>query len=134
MFQKLGSLVLVLAAAVVAATWPVPCEAYVQRLHFPLTGHRNYPTAKGSVSFSESIGETNRSDGATLIVEVSNVPLAEGTELVVLVHEKEVGTLTLNKQHRGRLVLESGFRRSVPRLAPASFVSVKILGGSTVVW
>ncbi len=132
MFQKLGSLVLVVA--VVAAAWPVPCEAYVQRLHFPLTGHRNYPTAKGSVSFSESFGETDRSDGATLIVEVSNVPLAEGTELVVLVHEKEVGTLTLNKQHRGRLVLESGFKRSVPRLAPASFVSVKILGGSTVVW
>ncbi len=132
MFQKLGSLVLVVA--VVATAWPVSCDAYVQRLSFPLTGHRNFPTAKGSVSFSESFGETNRSDGATLIVEVSNVPLAEGTELVVLVHEKEVGTLTLNKQHRGRLVLESGFKRSVPRLAPASFVSVKIPGGSTVVW
>jgi hypothetical protein len=134
MFQKLGFLGLVCAAVAATVAWPAGCEAYVQRLHFPLTGHRNYPTAKGSVTFSESFGETERKDGATLIVEVSNVPLPPGTELVVLIHEREVGTLTLTKQRTGRLVLESGFRRSVPRLGPASFVVVKIPAGSTVVW
>ena len=132
MFQKLGSLILFVAVA--AATWPVPCEAYVQRLHFRLTGHRNYPTAKGLVSFSESTGETDRSDGATLIIEVSNVPLPAGTELAVLVHEKEVGTLVLDKQNSGRLVLESGRKKSVPRVTAASFVSVKIPAGSIVLW
>ena len=132
MFQKLRSYVLICAVAALA--WPGPCEAYVQRLQIPLSGHRSYPAAKGSVTFSESFGETDRTDGATLTIEVSNVPLPPGTELTVMVHEKEVGKLKLDKYRRGRLVLESGFRSSVPRLSTASIVTVKIPGGSTVVW
>ena len=131
MLQKLR--IPFLLCAVVAATWPNPCDAYVERLHFPLSGHRGYATAKGSVEFAERFGDDS-AQGTTLIIEVSNVPLPPGTELIVLVHEREVGTIKLNKQRAGRLVLESNFRKSVPRIATGSFVTVNLPGGSTVVW
>lgn len=124
----------VVAAIAVSLVAPIPCEAYVQRLQLPLSGHRSYPAAKGTVTFSEAFGETNRADGATLIIEISNVPLPAGTELAVIVHEKEVGKLKLDKHRRGRLVLESDYKTSVPRLTSASIVTVKIPGGPTVVW
>jgi len=130
MFSRSRFLVMTLALFVAAS--PLPCEAYTQSLSFPLSGHRDYSTARGKVYFAETFGERN--DGATLIIEVSNVPLPPGTELLVLVHEKEVGSLKLNSQRSGRLVLESGKKTSVPRLKTGSLVSVKIPGGATVVW
>lgn len=124
----------VVLACVVAAAWTAPCEAFVRRLQFPLSGHRNYGSGSGQVTFSESFGDVGRSDGVTLIVEVNNVPLPPGTELAVLVHEKQVGRLKLDKLRNGRLVLESGPGRRVPRLSAGSFVTVALPAGATVLW
>lgn len=111
-----------------------PLESAVFDVQFPLSGRHLYGAAKGSVTFRETIGETSRTDGTVLIIEVSNVPLPAGTELIVNVHEREIGRLTLNKQRSGRLVMESGFRNSVPRIKAGSFVTLKLDDGSVVVW
>lgn len=133
MFSRLRFVVL--ACAVIAAACPSTCEAYVQRVQFPLSGYRHYAGGKGLVTFAERFGESGYSDGATLIVEVSNVPLPAGTELEVIVHEKTVGTVKLNKDRGGRLVLESNSRKSIPRLSTGSLVTLRLpAGGSTVLW
>ena len=87
------------------------------------------------VTFSESFGETKQDDGAKIVVEISNVPLPPGTELVVEIHEKEVGTVKLDSERAARLVLESKFGKSVPRIHTGSIVTIKLPGGGgTVLW
>src|ERR1700756_2627685 len=95
-----------------AGTWSFSVEAAHYQVQFPLSGRHGYRAASGSVKFFEKIGESKSKDGTTVIVEVSNVPLPVGTELIVYIHEVEVGTIKLNKQRAGRLVLESKFRQS----------------------
>ena len=87
------------------------------------------------VTFTESFGETSQDDGAKIVIDISNVPLPPGTELVVEVHEKEVGTVKLDSKRGGRLVLESKFGKSVPRIHTGSTVTISLPGGGgTVLW
>lgn len=125
---------LLLLGAAIALSIPTPCQAFVHRLQIPLIGGRAHSGGKGMVTFVEAIGETNRTDGSTLVIEVNNVPLPPGTELSVSVHEREIGFLKLDKRRSGRLVLESTAKKSVPRIAPGSFITLKLPDGSTVLW
>ncbi len=133
MFHQFRS---VLFAAVVGfVVLPLPCEAYVQWVKVPLTAHRGHAGGKGMVTFTESFGETSQDDGAKIVIDISNVPLPPGTELVVEVHEKEVGTVKLDSKRGGRLVLESKFGKSVPRIHTGSTVTISLPGGGgTVLW
>ena len=112
----------------------LPVHAAYFQFDFPLSGHNAYRLATGKVTFSESIGQPKRDDGTTLVIEISNVPLPAGTELIVYVHEEEVGTIKLNKQRGGRLVLESTSKKAAPRIKPGSFVTLKLDDGTTVMW
>ena len=116
-------------AGLVIACGSLSCDAYVRYLQFPLAGHRDYGSGSGQVKFSESFGDADRSDGATLIVEVKNVPLPAGTELTVEVDGKEVGTFKLDKLRNGRFILESGKGKVVPRLSTSSLVTVVSIHG-----
>ena len=125
----------IIAAVVGLVVLPLPCQAYVQWVKLRLTAHRGHTGGQGVVTFSESFGETTQDDGAKIVVEISNVPLPPGTELVVEIHEKEVGTVKLNSERAARLVLESKFGKSVPRIHNGSLVTVKLPGGGgTVLW
>ena len=120
--------------AVVAASSPLPCHAYVHTMQFPLTAFRDYPGGSGLVTYSRMTGETSRSDGSTLIIEVKNVPLPSGTELRVIVHGRDVGTLKLDHKRNGRMVMEANYKSSVPRVDPGSFVVLKRASGERVLW
>lgn len=117
-----------------ATAIPAPCQAYVEYVRLPLCGCRDYAVGKGSVVFTESFGEKTRSDGGTLIIEVSNVPLPPGTELRVCVHERDIGTLTLDKRRNGRFVLEGNEKKAVPKVNSGSIVVLKLANGMTVMW
>lgn len=132
MFRNLIPIVLLCTAANVLL--PANCLAYVEYVTIPLSGYRLYSAGRGSVSFSQSYGADGVQDPGTLTIQVNNVPLPPGTELDVLVHEKQVGTLKLDQERNGRLVLKTGPKWSVPRLAPGSLVSLKLPAGSTVLW
>ena len=132
MFHPLRFSVAIVALALLVC--PLPCEAYVRWLKLPLTAHRGHAGAKGMVTFSESFGETDAGDGATLVIEVSNVPLPPGTELIVEVHEKQVGSLKLDPKRGGRLVLKTTANKSVPRIHTGSMVTLRVPGGGTVLW
>jgi hypothetical protein len=114
-------------------TVPLVADAASNRIEIPLSGHGGYRAAKGHVKFSEIFG-TRKDDGTTLEIEVSNVPLPSGTELIVYVHEVEVGKIKLNKERSGRLVLESKKLKAAPRVNPGSFVTLKLEDGTTVIW
>ena len=124
-----------LSLCLIATAWPTRCEAYVRRYQFPLSGHGAYAAGRGQVSFAERFVESGYSDGATLIVEVTNVPLPAGTELLVYFDDKELGTLTLNTARDGRLVLESTAQKAVPRLSAKSLITLRLpAGGPIVIW
>ena len=132
MFQMLRHLLLGLAFLCV--TLPQRADAIVTRIQFPLSGHRGYLAARGLVICEETRGETDRDDGTTVVIEVSNVPLPPGTELLVFVHEAEVGSLVLDKDQNGRLVLETKFRQPAPKIKAGSFVTLQLADGSIVIW
>lgn len=123
------------AVALSLMVFPIPCEAYIRSIKVPLTAHRGHPGARGKVIFTESFGETDQADGDKLIIEVSNVPLRPGTELVVEVNERPVGTLKLDEDRNGRLELLSKSGKSVPRIHAGSMITVSLpAGGGTVLW
>ena len=122
------------AVALLAVACPHQAEARITRTQMPLCGCRGYTAAKGSVTCVESVGEPGRNDGTTLVIEVGNVPLPPGTELLVFVDDAQVGALKLDKNQNGRLVLETKFRKPAPKIKVGSFVVLKLDDGSTVVW
>ncbi|MBS0203328.1 MAG: hypothetical protein JSS49_10545 [Planctomycetes bacterium] len=132
MFDKFRFPMVMCVIATFAA--PLPCQAYVETLRLPLCGCRDYAVGQGSVTFTESFGEKTRSDGGTLIIEVSNIPLPPGTELRVIVHDREIGTLKLDKRRNGRFVLEGTAKKAVPKLTSGSSVVLKLENGVTVLW
>lgn len=131
MLQKLR--ILAVGVAISAVICPSACEAYVHRLRFPLAGYREYQLGKGQVMYSQSY-ETTGAGSGTLTVEVSNVPLPAGTLLEVVVHNKQVGTLTLDKERNGRLVLVSSSKWAVPRVNEGSDVMLRLPAGGRVLW
>jgi hypothetical protein len=72
--------------------------------------------------------------GGSWIVEVNNVPLPPGTNLEVVVHGREVGTLMLDKERNGRLVLASTTKQAIPQLTESSIVTVRLPAGARVMW
>lgn len=124
------SLLVILALA----AGPVPCQAYVAHTRLSLSGHHKFRAGSGTVTYTKGFGEDERLDAGTIIIEVSNVPLPAGTELIVLIHEKEVGTLTLDKERGGKLILRAKPHYGVPRLNQGSLVSLKRTSGAKVLW
>jgi hypothetical protein len=113
---------------------PQPMEGASHRMQIPLRGCRGNLHANGTATFSSSYGETSTRDGQKLVIVVQNVALPAGTELLVFVHENEVGTMKLDKQRNGRFVIESEFRHQSPSLGIGSFVVLKLEDGTNVMW
>ncbi|MDB5344058.1 MAG: hypothetical protein JWP89_2435 [Schlesneria sp.] len=126
--------ILALGVVISTAVWPTSCEAYVRHLRLPLAGCHKYAVGKGSVTFAQNYSDAVRDGGGSLIVEVSNVPLPAGTNLEVLVHGKQVGTLMLDKERNGRMVLASTTKQGIPQLTEASIVTVRLPAGVRVLW
>ncbi len=126
--------VVLLGIAVGLTVWPLSMEAATYRRQLPLTGCRGNLHAKGTATFTSSRAETSTPDGQKLVIVIQNVSLPPGTELLVYVHEKEVGTMTLDKQRGGRFVIESDFRQLAPTLSTSSFVVLKLENGTNVMW
>ncbi len=126
----------ILALGVVVSTsiLPTSCEAYVRHLRLPLAGCHKYAVGKGSVTFAQNYSDAVRDGGGSLIVEVNNVPLPPGTNLEVMVHGKQVGTLMLDKERNGRMVLASTTKQGIPQLTEASIVTVRLPAGARVLW
>jgi hypothetical protein len=126
----------ILALGVVVSTsiLPTSCEAYVRHLRLPLAGCHKYAVGKGSVTFAQNYSDAVRDGGGSLIVEVTNVPLPPGTNLEVMVHGKHVGTLMLDKERNGRMVLASTTKQGIPQLTEASIVTVRLPAGARVLW
>ncbi len=132
MMKKLR--ILALGVVVSTSILPTSCEAYVRRLRLPLAGHSKYAVGKGTVMFSQNYADAVRDGGGSLIVEVNNVPLPSGTNLEVVVHGKQVGTLVLDKSRNGRMVLASTTKQAIPQLTEASIVTVRLPAGAKVLW
>ena len=113
---------------------PQSMDAATYRKQLPLRGCRGNLHAKGTATFTSSRAETSTPDGQKLVIVIENVALPPGTELLVYVHESEVGTITLDKQRNGRLVIESDFRQLAPALSAGSFVVLKLENGTNVMW
>lgn len=124
----------VIGLIVVGAAWPQSAEALYRKKQLPLNGCRGYHAAKGFVSYTSSVGEKDIPNGQRLVVVIDNVPLPPGTELLVYVHENEVGTIKLDKRRGGRLVIEPTFRQPAPPIANGSFVVLKLIDGTNVAW
>ncbi len=120
--------------AVGLAVWPQSLDAAIRRKQLPLTGCRGNLYAKGTATFTNTWAEASSPNGQKLVIVVQNVSLPPGTELLVYVHEKEVGTMTLDKQRGGRFVIESDFRQLAPALSTGSFVVLKLENGTNVMW
>jgi len=117
-----------------AAAWPPSAEAKLLRKQLPLNGCRGYHAAKGTATYTSSLGEKDHPDGDKLVIVIENVPLPPGTELLVFVHEVEVGTLTLDKRRGGQLTIEPTFRRPAPPITSGSYVVLKLIDGTNVAW
>ena len=124
----------VIGLVAVGAAWPSSVEAILQKQQLRLTGCRGYLTAKGLVTYTDSFGEKGMADGQKLVVVIENVSLPPGTELLVFVHGNEVGTMKLDKQRDGRFVIESKFRQPAPPITIGSFVVLKLIDGTNVMW
>ena len=123
-----------IGAVALGLAWPQTLEATYQQKRLPLTGCRGYQTSKGTATYTNSFGERNIPDGESLVVEIENVPLPPGTELLVYVHEKEVGTIKLDRRRGGRVVIEPTFRQPAPSLANGSYVVLKLVDGTNIAW
>ena len=132
MIQKLR--LFALGAVVSTSLWPIPCEAYVRELRLPLAGCNQYAAGRGAVRFAQNYGDSVRDGGGRLVIEVTNVPLPVGTTLEVTVHGKQVGTLTLDQERNGRLVMASTAKEAIPQLTEASIVTVRLPTGAKVLW
>ena len=119
---------------VVTAAWPPSADAFYHKQQLPLSGCRGYHSAKGIVTYTNSLGETGAPDGQRLVIVIENVALPPGTELLVFVHENEVGTIKLDKRRGGRLVIEPTFRQPAPAISAKSFVVLKLIDGTVVMW
>lgn len=124
----------VIGLILTVAAWPSTAEAIFHRKQLPLIGCRGYHTAKGTVTYTSSLGEKDSPDGQKLVIVVENVPLPPGTELLVFVHEVEVGTLKLDRRRGGQVTIEPSFRRPAPSITNGSFVVLKLINGTNVVW
>ncbi len=116
------------------AAWPQSAEAIFNRRQLPLSGCRGYQSAKGTATYTSSLGEKDVTDGQRLVIVVENVPLPPGTELLIYVHEVEVGTLKLDKRRGGRFAIEPTFRQPAPAITTGSFVVLKLIDGTNVIW
>jgi hypothetical protein len=123
-----------LGLAVGLIAWPSPTDAAFRKTQLPLRGCRGNLHAKGTATFTSSYAETSTPDGTKLVIVIENVALPPGTELLVYVHESEVGTIKLDKQRGGRFVIESDFRQLAPALSTGSFVVLKLENGTNVMW
>jgi hypothetical protein len=132
MMKKLR--ILALGVVVSTSILPTSCDAFVRRVRLPLAGHSKYAVGKGSITFAQNYSDAVRDGGGSLIVEVNNVPLPSGTNLEVVVHGKQVGTLVLDKSRNGRLVLASTTKQAIPQLTEASIVTVRLPAGAKVLW
>lgn len=124
----------VIGLVMVGAAWPQSAEALYRKKQLPLNGCRGYYSAKGFVTFTSSFGEKDIPNGERLVIVIDNVPLPPGTELLVYVHENEVGTIKLDKRRGGRLVIEPTFRQPAPSITASSYVVLKLIDGTTVAW
>ncbi len=111
-----------------------PAHAIFHKTRLTLAGCRGFLAATGSATYTSSVGETDYPDGEKVVIEIRNVPLPAGTELLVFIHENEVGTIKLDKKRNGRLVLESKFRQLAPPLKLGSFIVLKLEDGTSVMW
>ncbi len=124
----------IISLVVAGAAWPQPAEAVLHKQQLRLTGCRGYLTSKGLVTYTDSFGEKGIPDGQKLVIVIENVALPPGTELLVYVHGTEVGTMKLDKRRDGRFVIESKFRQPAPPIAIGSFVVLKLIDGTNVMW
>jgi hypothetical protein len=113
---------------------PQPAAAVFSRTRLPLQGCRGFLAATGSVTYTKSYAETDMPDGEKLVITVNNVPLTPGTELLVYIHEKEVGSLKLDKRRSGRFEIKSSFRRLAPPITSGSFIVLMLDDGTKVMW
>lgn len=118
----------------VGAAWPETAQAVLHRQKLSLTGCRGYLSSKGLVTYTDSFGERGMPDGQRLVIVIENVSLPPGTELLVYVNGNEVGTMTLDNRRGGRFVIESKFRQPAPPISLGSFVVLKRIDGSNVMW
>ena len=124
----------VIGLVVVGAAWPQPAAAVLHKQQLSLSGCRGYLTSKGLVTYTDSFGEKDTADGQRLAIVIENVALPPGTELLVYVHGNEVGTMKLDKRRNGRFVIESKFRQPAPPITIGSFVVLKLVDGTNVMW
>ena len=119
---------------VAVAAWPQSAEAILHKQQLRLSGCRGYLTSKGLATYTDSFGEQGMADGQKLVIVIENVALPPGTELLVYVHGNEVGAMKLDKQRDGRFVVESKFRQPAPPITLGSFVVLKLIDGTNVMW
>ena len=124
----------VIGLAVVGVAWPQPAAAILHKQQLRLAGCRGYLTSKGVVTYTDIFGEKGTPDGQRFAIVIENVSLPPGTELLVYVHGNEVGTMKLDKQRNGRFVIESKFRQPAPPITISSFVVLKLIDGTNVMW
>lgn len=124
----------VIGLVAVGAAWPQSAEAILHKHKLPMTGCRGYLAAKGLATYTDSFGEVGVPDGQKLVIVIENVPLPPGTELLVYVHGSEVGTMKLDKKRNGRFAIESKFREPAPPITLSSFVVLKLIDGTNVMW
>ena len=124
----------VIGLMVVSAMWPQSAEALFRKRLLPLNGSRGYFAAKGLVTYTSSLRERDQPDGDKVVIVIENVALPPGTELLVFVHENEVGTIQLDKRRGGRLVIEPTFRQPAPPITAGSSVVLKLIDGTVVMW
>ena len=111
-----------------------PLWAEKRELRIPLFGCRGHFTASGAARYVEIRREKGVKDHDDLTIEVKNVPLPPGTVLSVHIEEEVIGSITLNNELSGKLMLTSLNRKTMPRLDWGTSIKLKKIDGSLVIW
>ena len=111
-----------------------PACAYKRESRIPLSGCRGHFAASGSARFVAMRNEPRQTDHEELIIEIKNVPLPPGTNLIVYVSDEYVGFINLNAKQSGSLTLTSSFGKIVPEITAGTSVFIKTIDGRDVMW
>lgn len=132
MKSRFSLMALVFAALAVAC--PLEAEAIYRQVRLPMAGCRGFLHAKGSVTFTDVQAEKGIPDGQTFLLQVDNVPLPPGTELLVYIDGDEYATITLDKKRSAMLQVKSSFSTQAPVIKPSSYVVLRLIDGTNVMW
>ncbi|WP_397570740.1 hypothetical protein [Schlesneria sp. T3-172] len=100
----------------------------------PLVGCRGHFAASGSARYVTFRNEARRPDQEITTIEVTNVPLPPGTVLAVFVTGTQIGTIKLDGNQSGSLVLNSKKKDVPPPIEAGTTVNIRTLDGKLVMW